>query len=152
VGTKLIPAAPARAGFSLIELLVVIAVLSVLTVGAVLATGRGGPETSPDMARFQAGFTLMQALAVQGRGARGLVIVSEGMQTAQAGAEGWVISDGVQPWRGRVVYAARGGQFDPGAPDIRFLSNGRSTAFSISFATGGRCDTDGWSGLTCAAQ
>jgi prepilin-type N-terminal cleavage/methylation domain-containing protein len=158
VGRELIPGTdpasppdPGVAGFSLIELLVVIAILSVLTVGAVLATGRGGTDT-PDMARFQTLFTQTQALAVAGRQARGLKLDPDGLRLAYVTPEGWAISDVVQPWQGRVSFQAAGGFFDPQGPDIIQLPNGRGTAFTIAFTTGVRCQSDGWTGLTCDAR
>ena len=154
MGTKLIPDTCAEAGFTLIELLVAIAVVSVLSVAAVLATGRGGPEAeaSADMGRFQVSFNTMQALAVQGRQTRGLVVQGKGMRRARPGSEGWDTSDIVQPWRGRVVFSKQIEPFEPGGPDIRFLPNGRTSVFSIGFEAGGRCESNGWAGLTCAAQ
>lgn len=154
MGSKLISDPSGQAGFSLIELLVVIAVLSVLSVGAVLATGRGGDAAreAVDMARFQDSFTVMQALAVQGREIRGLEVKGKGLRRARPGPEGWVFSDNIQPWRGRVAYAGQGEAFEPDAPDIRFLPDGRTSVFSISFATGGRCASDGITGLTCDAR
>lgn len=142
---------PAQAGFSLVELLVVIAVLAVLGVGAVLSAGRGGPEAAArsDMARFRGSFADQQALAVQGRETLGLLVQGKGLRRARLGPEGWVPSGGAQPWRGRVAFSAPAGAFQPGAPDIRFLSNGRTSRFSIGFASGGRCESDGWTGLTC---
>lgn len=153
MGPELTSRASADAGFSLIELLVVIVVLSVLAVGAVLATGRGTSQTggAADMARFHDQFTTMQALAIQGRETRGLVVQGKGLRTARPGPEGWKVSETIQLWRGRVAFRGTGEQYEPGAPDIRFLPNGRTSAFSIGFATGGRCESNGWSGLTCDA-
>lgn len=153
MGGKLIITPNRRsAGFTLIELLVAVAVISVLAVGAVLSAGRGGPPGAgaSDMALFQERFTLMQALAIEGRAARGLKIAPDGLQTAIHGPDGWTMKQGGPRWRGRVVYQPRGAGFAVNAPDILFLSNGRSTAFAITFTGGGRCENDGWTGLTCA--
>ena len=154
MGTKLISDTRTSAGFSLIELLVVIAILAVLSVGAVLTVGRGGlrGEGTADLARFRQSFALMQALAIQGREMRGLVVQSKGLQRARPGPDGWVLSDTPQPWGGRVAFTRKNEAFAPGDPDIRFLPNGRTSAFSIGFATGGRCESDGWTGLTCDAS
>jgi len=153
VGTKLISKPSAGAGFSLIELLVVIAILAVLSVGAVLTTGRGGEGTQgrADMARFQDSFTTMRALAIQGREIRGLVVQGSGMRRARVGPDGWVFADTVLPWGGRIAFTRQTEAFEPGGPDIRFLPNGRTSAFSIGFAADGRCESDGWAGLTCDA-
>lgn len=146
------PARPTgEAGFSLIELLVVIAVLAVLSVGATLSISRGGDPSkdAADMTRFQTSFATTRAMAIQGREMRGLLVQGEGIRRAHVGPEGWVLTTSVQPWRGKVAFARQGEAFEPGAPDIRFLVNGRTSAFSITFAAGGRCESDGWTGLTC---
>lgn len=153
MGRKLNPSSSGSgAGFSLIELLVVIAVLAVLSVGAMLMTGRGGLRggAETDMARFRQGFALMQALAIQGREARGLVVQGAGLRQARIGPEGWQLTGTPQSWNGRVAFARQNEAFQPGAPDIRFMPNGRTSVFSIGFATGGRCETNGWTGLTCS--
>lgn len=139
------------AGFSLIELLVVIAVLSVLSVGAVLSTGRGGAqrEDAADMARFEDSFARMRAMAIQGRELRGLMVQGAGPVAARPGADGWVVTQTAPPWHAPVAFARTGEMPEPGGPDIRFLPNGRTSAFTIGFAAGGRCTSDGWAGLTC---
>ena len=150
MGTKLTSVTRTH-GFSLIELLVVIAILAVLSVGAVLTTGRGGPQAAgaADMARFRDDFTTLQALAIQGRETRGLLVQGRGMRRARPGPDGWEISKMTQPWRGRIAFSRQGERFEPNAPDIRFLPNGRTSAFSIGFSAGGRCESDGWAGLIC---
>ncbi|WP_371229658.1 type II secretion system protein [Roseovarius sp. 2305UL8-3] len=151
MGTKLTSGKGPQAGFTLIELLVVIAVLAVLSVGAVLVAGRGGPEASgtADMTRFYDQFATQRALAIQGRETRGLVVQGDGLQTARLGPEGWAFSEAIQPWRGDVAFARENETFVLNAPDIRFLSNGRTSVFTIGFADGGRCEADGRAGLTC---
>ena len=154
MGPKLISQPAGQAGFTLIELLVVIAILGVLGVGAALTVGRGGPETaeSSDMARFQVAYATQAALAVQGREQRGLAVKAGGLQAMRPGPQGWVAETTEQPWRGRVALSEEVILFDPQGPDIRFLPNGRSSAFTISFGAGGRCESNGWTGLTCAAR
>lgn len=139
------------AGFSLIELLVTVAVLAILAVGVTLSTGRvgsGGARHS-DMALFQDRFEMMRALAIQGRHPRGLELEGGGPQMARLGVDGWTFADPARRWQERVGFAPRFGGATPGAPDIVFLPNGRSTAFSVSFAGGARCESNGWAGLTC---
>ena len=150
MGPKLTPSS--QAGFSLIELLVAVAVLSVLTVGAVLATGRGGPDQGSDMARFEVLFDRARALAIEGRQARGLVITPDGVQMAQPGAGDWQVSRTVLPWQNRVAFLAPGARTGLNQPDIRLLPNGRSTVFSIEFDRTGRCESDGWTGVSCNAR
>ena len=151
MGPKLTPTTRRDAGFSLIELLVVIAVLAVLSVGAALAVGQGGARADgeADMARFQTSYATMRGLAIQGREMRGLMVQGEGLRRARSGPEGWVMAEALRPWRGRVAFQKQNEQFEQGGPDIRFLPNGRTSAFSIGFATGGRCESDGWAGLVC---
>ena len=137
------------AGFTLIELLVAVAVMAVITLGAVLAAGRGQGTQAPDMALFTERFETARALAVEGRRTGGLAIRPDDSQLFwQVGGE-WVEKSDPVPWRGRVSFnrpVATAGQI---RPDILFLSNGQSTAFTISFA-GGECENDGWTGLRCA--
>ena len=66
----------------------------------------------------------------------------------QVGGE-WVEQSDPVPWRGRVGFNRPGANAGQTRPDILFLSNGQSTAFTISFA-GGECENDGWTGLRCA--
>ena len=152
MGTKLISDTRTSAGFSLIELLVVIAILAVLSVGAVLSTGRGGDaQGRADMARFQDSFATLRALAIQGREMRGLTVQGKGMRRARAGHDGWIFAETILSWGERIAFSRQNEAFEPGSPDIRFLPNGRTSAFSIDFAAGGRCESDGWAGLTCDA-
>ena len=54
-------------------------------------------------------------------------------------------------WRGRVGFAPQEPPGSGDAPEIVFLSNGRTSAFSIRFGSGAGqlCRSDGWTGLTC---
>jgi len=140
-------------GFSLVELLVVIAVLAILSVGATLVVSRGGStsESASDMTRFKTHYTTLRALAIQGRETHGLSVQGAGMRQVRLGEGGWVQAGSMQLWRGKVSISRQAEAHEPGGPDIRFLANGRTSAFSISFGTGSRCQSDGWTGLTCEA-
>lgn len=139
------------AGFSLIELLVVIAIVSILAVGASLAVGRQGD--TGDLARFREVWELQRSLAIEGRGMRGMRLGPKGLQVmiwrmAEAGPV-WQAQGGPRAWRGRVVVSSAR-PVPSGEPDIVFLPNGRSSAFSVRFdADNAGCDTDGWADLTC---
>jgi len=137
-------------GFTLIELLVAVAILSVLSVGATLAVGRGASEEQTDQARFQQQFERLRQLAVTGQQVRGLKVDARGMFSASYGSSGWKIAEARQRWAGKVILsvlpsAITGSTSDP---QILFLPSGQTTAFSISFGQA-RCETDGWEGMTC---
>ena len=147
------------AGFSLIELLISVAVLAVLAVGATLALPRSKSGGSSDLALFRNQFSVARQLAITGQQSRGLKITPRGLQLASHGETGWQVSERTLPWRGRVAVSARG-QADHRqneTPDILLLSDGRSTAFDITFTGSGsgnmaRCQSDGWTGLQCDGQ
>ncbi|SDE37559.1 prepilin-type N-terminal cleavage/methylation domain-containing protein [Ruegeria marina] len=145
----------AKAGFTLVELLVVIAILSVLSVGsALLITRRPGLEQG-DAAVFRDAHERLRSLAVHSGRAHGLYLDVRGWQLAEAGPDGWR-SEGVRlAWQAPVRFRAER-LSDPAAraPEIRFLPDGRSSAFEVIFGTGDgalRCRGDGWGGLSCGA-
>ncbi|MDU8925812.1 prepilin-type N-terminal cleavage/methylation domain-containing protein [Alisedimentitalea sp. MJ-SS2] len=146
------PGNHARAGFSLIELLVVIAILAVLALGVVFTVGRD--SKSSDLEAFRSAFVLQRDLAIEGREMRGLRIGPRVMQVMV-----WRPGDGQEPagwqgagdglrWRGRVGFSTA--QIPPmGAPEIVFLPDGQGSGFSVQFDDGARCESDGWTGLSC---
>lgn len=155
-----------EAGVTLIELVVVMAVMASLVLGAVLIRPPGAGAAGRDLQRFRAAYDQARSLAVHGQTRRGLALTAAGLRVSrwsQAARlnggwldrgrmdSGWQISAQLQPWRGRVSYQIAG----PGAvndtPDILFLANGQTTAFSIQFDQG-QCHSDGWTGLICAVQ
>ncbi|RDD64031.1 prepilin-type N-terminal cleavage/methylation domain-containing protein [Thalassococcus profundi] len=141
---------PDTAGFTLIELLVAVAVLAVLAVGASLAAtrGSGGAE---DAQRFADRFAALRQLAVQGQSPRGLQITPRGLRMVSRRDGVWQEDGQEVRWRGRVGFAPQEPPGSGDAPEIVFLSNGRTSAFSIRFGSGAGqlCRSDGWTGLTC---
>ncbi len=139
------------AGFTLIELLVAIAVLATLAVGASLVATRsagGGSEA----ARFERNYLASRQLAVGGQQMRGIAITPRDFQPMRYGADGWQALGRAIRWQDRVSLAPRGGPQPVGWPEIVFLPDGRSSAFSIRFGAGRSsiaCESDGWTGLTC---
>lgn len=132
-------------GFSLVELLVVVAILAVLAVGATIAGGRLG---SSDLARFRQGFDTARQLAIAGQQVRGLRVDPDALRSARYTAAGWQVSDSTVRLSGRATLRLTGPQGPREAPQIVLLPTGQSSAFSIRFGQG-RCQSDGWSGLTC---
>jgi prepilin-type N-terminal cleavage/methylation domain-containing protein len=143
-----------QAGFTLIELLVATAVLAVLAVGASLAATRGDSGIS-DAQRFEQSYASARAFAVQGQARLGLRITPRSSQPARHTQDGWEDTGRETRWRGRVAFAATGaalsGALSAAAPQIVFLPNGRTNAFSIVFGGGAAvtCRSDGWTGLIC---
>ncbi len=152
------------AGFTLIELLVVITILSVLSVGgAMLATSRGGKTAADasDLAAFRAAHTRLRSLAVHGQSLRGMYVTPQGRRLAERRAGRWRPTGPELRWRNPMRFdpARRAGFADPGlpegpgAPQILYYPDGRSTAFEARFGTGRdqiRCRSDGWTDLRCA--
>jgi len=140
-----------QAGVTLIELVVVVAVMAVLAVGASLSAGRSTSGAQSDLSRFRDAYDQTRSLAVHGAEQRGLVITSQGRRVALWREGDWQISKRMQPWRGPVSYLVKGGRRGrPGQPNLIFLANGQTSAFSIQLGRV-RCHSDGWTGLICNA-
>jgi prepilin-type N-terminal cleavage/methylation domain-containing protein len=139
-----------EAGFTLIELLVATAVLAVLAVGASLAATRGHSGAS-DAQRFEQSYASARAFAVQGQARLGLRITPRSSQPARHTQDRWEDTGRETRWRGRVAFAPTGPALPGAAPQIVFLPNGRTNAFSIVFGGGAAvtCRSDGWTGLIC---
>lgn len=141
------------AGFTLIELLVAVAVLAVLAVGASLAaTRRSGSES--DASRFAQSYAMARQLAVQGQARRGIDISPAASQPMAPGDGQWQRAGRETRWRAPVAFVAEGPAHPADWPEIVFLPNGRTSAFSIRFGHGAGtlCQSDGWTGLTCDAR
>ncbi|MDU8912176.1 prepilin-type N-terminal cleavage/methylation domain-containing protein [Aestuariicoccus sp. MJ-SS9] len=136
----------ASAGFTLIEVLIATAILAVLSAGAMLALRPAPGAGASDMARFQTAYASQRALAIAGRDRRGLRLGARQMQVTLWRDGGWAAPGPAIGFEGP-VQIDRGGA--DGAPQVVFQPDGRSTAFAVIFAGGGRCATDGWTGLTC---
>ncbi len=144
------PDPPADAGVTLIELVVVVAVMATLVLGVTLSAGRGGGGSEGDLMRFRTAYDQARSLAVHGELRRGIVLSARGRRIAWWQADGWQVSDQLQPWRGRVSYQINGPSAAQEGPDILFLPNGQTSAFSIQFDSIS-CRSDGWTGLICEA-
>lgn len=142
----------AEAGFTLIEMLVATAIMAILALGAALALPRAASPEQRDMARFQQQFEALQTLAITGGQSRGLRITRQGLQLALRQDGGWQFSPKIQPWQGRVGFAADGAQQPASSevPEIRFLATGEVTGFDIAFGSTRRCQSAGWAGLICS--
>lgn len=141
----------AEAGVTLIELVVVLMVLASLGMGVTLSLGRNSLRGESDLIAFQTAYDQARSLAVHGQIRRGLLLEAKGRRLARWQAGGWQLSEQLQPWRGRVSFLINGGA-PPlrDAPNLIFLPNGQTTAFSIQFDQI-TCRSDGWTGLICAA-
>lgn len=146
------------AGFSLIELLVVVAILAILSVGLSLSLGRTVSSAKQDSTLFQSQFDTNRALAISGQHRRGFTIEAKGLRplhlAQNLGSVRWEASQRQIPWAGKVLLDLDRRSFTGTdlQPDIIFLRNGQTTAFTIWFGTGAskiQCQADGWTGLTC---
>ncbi|PCJ04067.1 MAG: hypothetical protein COB16_11540 [Rhodobacteraceae bacterium] len=138
------------AGVTLIELVVVVAVMASLVLGVTLTRGLGGASGESDLMSFRATYDQARSLAVHGQVQRGLALSAKGRRIAWWRGDGWQISEQLMPWRGRVSYQIEGPSAAQETPDIIFLPNGQTSAFSIQFESIS-CRSDGWTGLICDA-
>ena len=138
------------AGVTLIELVVVVAVMASLVLGVTLSAGLGGGRSESDLMSFRTAYDQARSLAVHGQLRRGLALSVKGRRIAWWRGDGWQLSEQLQPWRGRVSYQIEGSSAAQEAPDIIFLPNGQTSAFSIQFDSI-NCRSDGWTGLICEA-
>lgn len=142
---------PSRdAGVTLIELVVVVAVMAVLGAGLSLAVGRAASSADADMAQFRQQYEQLRAQAVHARHRYGLSVTPKGRHMMARHGGTWQDLGPPRSWRAAVHYADRHRRAAPGVPDIQFLPNGQTSAFTISFGSR-RCQSDGWTGLTCDA-
>lgn len=138
-----------QAGFSLVELTVVVAVIASLALGVSLTLGRAPSPETRDLAQFRATYAQVRSLAIHGQETRGLLITSQGQRLARWQATGWQMSEHMQAWQGAVTYLSGSPRrSDPEAPNLLFLPNGQTSAFWIQLGPV-RCQSDGWTGLTC---
>jgi len=145
-----VPDQPSDAGVTLIELVVVVAVMASLVLGVTLTVGRGGGRSESDLRSFRSAYDQARSLAVHGRVQRGFLLSAKGHRMAWWHSDGWQLSEHLQPWRGRVSYLVKTPRVADDRPNILFLPNGQTSAFSIQFDHIG-CRSDGWTGLICDA-
>ena len=144
-----------EAGFSLLELMAVVAILSVLTVGAMLALGRPAPGPGRDAATLETLFREMRQIAVQGQRPVGLDLTQQGWRRADPVPGGWTRAGREVAWAGPVGIVAlppapRPGSAEP--PTVIFLRDGRVTPVTLQLGpsgTGVACATDGFAPFRC---
>ena len=140
---------PADAGFTLIEVAVVIAMLSVLSVGSMLALRDTGETQWVDSARLLETHASMRRTAVLTGRPISLLVTAKGQQQ-----QTWQPHlDPTQPWAESGVFIPFEAPvaFDPPAPQHRivFLPTGQITPVRIRIS-GTTCHTGLWEPLTCA--
>ncbi len=160
----------AAAGFSLIELVIVVTIVSVLALTVTLGfatEGRltGTREASPARTAeaLEAGVARARDLAILARAPAGLRPDGDGWEILRREADGWRrIGGGALPerseWRidGQLIRGAlTTPETDDDEPPVRFLPDGRSTAFELRLGPRGaahRCATSGPEPLECHAE
>ncbi|AZV80665.1 prepilin-type N-terminal cleavage/methylation domain-containing protein (plasmid) [Parasedimentitalea marina] len=140
------------AGFTLIELLVSLAILAVLAIAAVLSLPRGAAPSDRDMALFQIQFSSTRQRAITGHQSLGLALSLQGLRRAEKLKDGWQFSTQLQRWQGPVHLVPSDRAAASDTPEIILLATGQTSAFHINFGSGGRCESDGWTGLTCQSN
>lgn len=138
-------------GFTLIEMLVAISVLSVLSVGAVLALRGDAAQQGGQRAaeRFRSGFEATRRLAVAGQERRGIALDPRGWRPVRETAAGWIAEGPLLAWQRRPSWRVEGPAPVRGAPEILLLPNGAGSVFSLTYPGGPQCSSDGWTGLVC---
>ncbi len=158
----------AAAGFSLIELVIVVTIVSVLALTVTLGfttEGRltGTRDATPARAAeaLETAVSRARDLAILARTPSALRPTEEGWEVLRREAEGWRrIARGTLPeareWR--IGGRRHGGPLpaaDDDTPPVRFLPDGRSTAFELRLGPRGdahRCTVAGPETLECRAE
>ena len=145
------------AGFSLIELVVVMAVIAILSLSVSLSLSRGKSVGGMprDAVRMLGQFAALRDGAIHGRRPAALSVTPAGWQVMRRHNDVWQGTGPRVRWSGAAVFQRdlSAPLPDGSVPEVVFLPDGRSTAFSIRFTDGGVvavCDSDGWSPLRCS--
>lgn len=144
------------AGFSLIELVVVMAVIAILSLSVSLSLSRGKSVGGMprDAVRMQGQFAALRDSAIHGRRPAALSVIPAGWQVMRMQDGVWQGAGPRVRWSGAAVFQRdlSAPLPDGSAPEVVFLPDGRSTAFSIRFTDRGVvavCTSDGWAPLEC---
>ncbi|WP_417525322.1 pilus assembly FimT family protein [Marinovum sp.] len=156
---RVTPRRTPESGFSLVELMIVVTVLSILSLGAVLALNLRDPQGARDVAWLERTFATTQREAILTRQQARLAIGARGVTRLMPDAEtaDWVASDAETPLDALVIATpGYGAQLrDDGSLMVTLLPDGRTSAFDLRLEAGRQlwsCAADGWGGFACRQE
>ena len=146
-----------QSGFSLVELMIVVAVLSILSLGAVLAINLRDPRGSRDVAWLEQTFATARREAILTRREARFAISPTGVTRMAPGEGGWQPEGAESALDGLVTATAGYGALrdDLGRVIIALLPDGRTSAFDLRLEAGRQvwtCAADGWGALACDGE
>lgn len=156
---RVTPPGTPESGFSLVELMIVVAVLSILSLGAVLALNLRDPRGARDVAWLERTFATAQREAILTRQQARFAIGERGVTRLVADPEtaDWVASGAETPLNGLVIAALGYGTLrrDDGSLMVTLLPDGRTSAFDLRIEAGRQlwtCAADGWGDFACRQE